>query len=47
MQRQLLGTISVDFDVTGQLLIIILHSSNTWEKTDVVEKIISTLQGMY
>ena len=35
MHRQLLGTFSVDFDVTGQLRVIILHSSNTWEKTDV------------
>jgi len=32
IQRSLLGIISVDFDMTGQILINILHSSNTWEK---------------
>jgi len=29
MQQKLLGIISVDFDATGQLLIIYLHLSNT------------------
>jgi len=37
MQRKLLGTISVEFDITGQQLIIYSASSNTGEKMEYSE----------
>jgi len=40
MQRKLFGIISVDFDTTGQLLMIyILRSSNSWEKWEYNEAV--------
>ena len=52
MQRMLLGIFIVDFDATGQLLIIYLHSSNTvlekkWEYNEAVHQLFIDFKKAY
>jgi hypothetical protein len=47
MQRKLLGIINVDFDATGQLLIIYLQSSNFLGKMGTVHRLFIDFKKAY